>query len=353
MLATYMHAIRTLRPRFPMRSDRLRGLRALGLALALVLASRWAHAADAPQKTFPSPEAGVAALIAAVRSDDAAALRTVLGPGSGDLLETGDAAADRQNRAAFLRSYEEAHAIARQDDSQAVLTVGRDQWPWPIPLVKTAERWRFDLDQGQQEILARRIGRHELEAMDACLAIAQAERAYAARDWDGDGVLEYAARLSSSPGKKDGLYWEGGPNADPSPMGAQLAWAGVDGSPEPGAAPRVPYHGYLYRILTRQGRDAPGGARDYVVNGKMTGGFAALGYPAQYGVSGVMSFVVNQDGLLYEKNLGGDTAQIAARMSEFDPDPSWTSSRAHVPGTTESSARPSSTSALVQPKPGG
>ena len=217
----------------------------------------------------------------------------------------------------------EANKIVLESDSQATLVIGDDEWPMPIPLVKSGGRWRFDSRQGEKEILARRIGANELAAIQVCLAIVDAEHEYAAQDRAGDGVPHYAARFVSTPGNHDGLYWETQTDEPPSPLGPLLAAAASEGYTNSEFRTLEPYHGYYYKILTSQGADAPGGAYDYLVKGKMIGGFAVLAYPARYGASGVMSFMVNHEGVVYEKNLGRRTAERAAEITSFNPDASW------------------------------
>lgn len=293
----------------------------LGFAM---IASAACVARTDEQRTFASAQAAIDALMQAVNANDEAALHTIFGPDSGKLLHSGDAVADAHNRGAFAKAYAEAHRLETVDATQVTLVVGKDQWPMPIPLVKAAGTWHFDTQKGAGEILARRIGRNELSAMKACLAIADAERDYATQDLDKDGVPEYASRFVSAPGKHDGLYWPTHAPASPSPLGAFLAAAADDGYMHPGKRTLEPYHGYYYRILTRQGKDAPGGARNYTVRGKLIGGFALLAYPARYGDSGIMTFLVGDDGVTYQKNLGRDTATVASALDAFDPDPSWT-----------------------------
>jgi Protein of unknown function (DUF2950) len=288
-----------------------------------------AIAAPAPtQKIFSSAEEGAEALVAAIQSGDPVALRAVLGTGATELLDSGDPAADRRNQDAFLKAYQAAHTIVTTSDTQAELRVGVDQWPLPIPLVRTGEVWQFDAERGKQEVMLREIGRNELGAIQVCEALADAEREYATRDWDGDGVLEYAAKILSTPGQHNGLYWETHLGEPQSPVGSLLAAASVDRLPDAkplSVGPRSPYRGYLYRILTRQGRNAPGGVKDYMVNGNMVGGFAALAYPAHYGVTGIQTFLVNTAGAVFQKDLGSDTQRIAQEMTEFNPDDTWTS----------------------------
>ena len=300
---------------------RWRELRRTIFALALVAIAPFALAATAVQKSFVSPEAAITALVEAVKSNDQQELRAILGPYSSKLVSSGDAVADEQNREAFIKAYGEANQIVREREAQATLVIGKDEWPLPIPLVKSADGWRFDTRQGEKEILQRRIGRNELAVIQVCLAIVDAEHEYAAKDQDG--ILEYAPKFVSTPGKRNGLYWETKADEPPSPLGPLLAAAAKDGYASSTTTPLSPYHGYHYRILTKQGKLARGGAYDYIVKGRMIGGFAVIAYPTRYGASGIMSFIVNHDGVVYQKDLGKNTAAIAAKMTTFDPDPSW------------------------------
>ena len=220
-------------------------------------------------------------------------------------------------------SYDDAHAVRSDGADKAVIILGRDEWPYPIPLVERGGRWRFDAKAGAETIIERRIGRNELNAIEVCRAFVGAQREYAARDLLGGGMHAYAQKVESAQGKRDGLYWPAPQGAEESPLGPLIAVAEALGFGAEGGVGREPFHGYYYRILTRQGKNAPGGAQDYVVNGHMTGGFALVAFPARYGDSGVMTFIVNQSGIVFEKNLGRYTAEIARRMTEYDPDPTW------------------------------
>jgi hypothetical protein len=291
-------------------------------AVALMVLAPMALAA-APQKSFVSPEAGITALVEAVKSDDQPVLLALLGPHGGKLISSGDAVADRQSREAFLKAYGEANKLVLEGDQHATLVIGKDEWPMPIPLVKSKDGWRFDTRQGEKEILTRRIGRNELAAIKVCLAIVDAEREYAALDLDGDGIPEYAPKFVSAPGKRDGLYWPTKADERLSPLGPLLAAATKEGYTGSDSRPFAPYHGYFYRILARQGKDAPGGAYDYFVKGKMIGGLAVIAYRARYEASGVMSFIVNHDGVVYEKDLGKNTAALASKITIYNPDASW------------------------------
>lgn len=297
-------------------------LRAI-FAATLIAMAPVALAAAASQKSFASPEAGMTALVEAVKIHDQPMLRAILGPRASVLMSSGDPVADQQNREAFITAHSEANKVVLEGDSQAVLVIGHDEWPMPIPLVKSPAGWRFDTSQGEQEILTRRIGRNELAAIQVCLGIVDAAHEYAALDMDGDGIPEYATQFVSTPGKRNGLYWETKADEPLSPLGPLLAAAASEGYSNSVSKPFAPYHGYFYRILTKQGKDAPGGAYDYLIKGRMIGGFAVIAYPARYGVSGIMSFLVNQDGVVYERNLGKNTMAIASKTTTFNPDANW------------------------------
>jgi hypothetical protein len=291
--------------------------------LALIAMAPVAQTATAAQKSFASPEAGITALVEAVKANDQPMLRGILGPHGKKLISSGDTVADQQSREAFIKAYSEANKLVPEGDQQDVLVIGQDEWPMPIPLVRSSAGWRFDTPQGEKEILTRRIGRNELAAIQVCLAIVDAAQEYATLDVDGDRIPEYAPRFVSTPGKHDGLYWPTAADEPLSPLGPLLAAATREGYTNSVTRPLAPYHGYFYRILTKQGKNAPGGARDYVINGHMIGGFAVIAYPARYGVSGIMSFMVNQDEVVYEQNLGQNTAAIASKMTIFNPDANW------------------------------
>jgi hypothetical protein len=299
----------------------------LTLVLAIVLALGLAppiFGADAvKQKTFSSPEEGVKALMEATKKNDTKAMLAILGPEAKSLIESGDQVSDRAAFERFVKSYEEANKLVKSGDTEMVLEVGKDEWPFPIPLVKETNGWRFDTQEGKEEIINRRIGRNELDVIQVSLAIVDAEREYYQRDPDGDKLLQYAQKFISTKGKRDGLYWETKPNEQPSPLGSLVAHARAEGYKGAGGKP-VPYHGYYYKLLNGQGKDAPGGAYDYLVRGKMMGGFGVVAYPAQYGSSGIMTFIVNHDGVVYQKDLGKNTPSIAQSMTKFNPDKTWT-----------------------------
>lgn len=282
-----------------------------------------AKAASQTQMSYASLEAAAKALYGAIKSHDVKSIYKVLGPGSENLIYTGDEVADRQMRERFIAAYDKSIKIELDGDTKATLLTGENEWPFPFPLVKGAKGWQFDAKAGAEEIVNRRIGENELFAITFCLAYGDAQREYAEHDRNGDGFLEYAQHFRSSEGKHDGLYWatkEGEPTSPLGPLAVQAKREGYT-SKDPGP---TPYHGYYYRILTGQGTDAPGGAYDYMVKGKMIGGFALLAYPARWGASGVMSFVCNHDGVVYQKNLGADTDKLAEQVTLFNPDASWT-----------------------------
>lgn len=294
---------------------------ALALAGALLLAAAGAGAATR-QKTYGSPEEAVKDLIAATRSHDQKAMLAALGPEAKSLVYSGDAVADRTAQERFVKAYDEANKLEPQGDAKAVLSVGKDAWPFPIPLVKAGEAWRFDSKQGAEELLNRRIGRNELSAMQAMQAYVDAQREYYLLNPAKDKLLQYAQRFVSSKGKRDGLYFPTREGEPPSPLGSLFEARAAAGYKD-AADKSSPYFGYRYRILKAQGPNAGGGAYDYVVRGKMIGGFALVAYPASYGSSGVMTFLVNHEGVVYQKDLGPATSAIASKMTKFDPDGTW------------------------------
>jgi hypothetical protein len=275
------------------------------------------------QRTFASPEEAVGALIATMKADDLKQLMAILGPDGKDLVYSGDPVADHEGRERFLKFYEEKNKLVKQGDAKAMLEVSNEAWPLPIPIVMKRGVWLFDTREGRQEILNRRVGRNERNSIQVCLAYVDAQREYADIIREIDGRRKYAQKFDSEPGMKDGLYWETKPGEPPSPLGPQVADARKEGYGRNPSSKPAPYHGYFYRILTAQGRNAPGGDYDYVVDGNMIGGFALVAHPATYGTSGVMTFIVNQDGVVYEKNLGKHTETIVQKMKSFDPDKTW------------------------------
>lgn len=295
-------------------------LSALVLALALVLSAAAApsFAATPRQKGFSSPDSAVQALVAAVRAHDENELLLILGPGGRELVSSGDEVADRSDREHFIAAYDRKNSIERKSALTRVLRVGPDDWPMPIPIVKQGGKWVFDPGKGKQEILKRRIGRNELHVIDVLDAYVDAQLEYAGKDCRGAGKVEFAQKLISSEGARDGLYWEAKEGEPPSPLGPLMARAAAEGYGN-----LSPFHGYYFKILTGQGNHAPGGAYQYVVKDRMILGFGLVAYPAAYGNSGVMTFMVNQAGTVYEKNLGKDTRRRAEAMELFDPDKSW------------------------------
>jgi hypothetical protein len=285
----------------------------VALAATLALFLGWMPAALA-QKAFPTPEAAMDAFGDAVATSDDDAMKALLGADYGELIPPAGA----EVRYRFLAAWAKAHAIKPDGDATAFIAVGNDGWTLPIPIVKTAQGWRFDTRAGAEEMRLRRIGRNELAVMQVMLAIYDAQKDYARVDRNRDGVLQYAAKFASAPGKQDGLYWPAKAGEPESPLGPAFAAArAAGGSSEAG------YYGYRYKLLTGQGKNAPGGAYDYVARGRMIGGFAAVAWPVKYGDTGVMTFIVSHDGVLYEKDLGPDTAARAAALTRFDPDSSW------------------------------
>jgi hypothetical protein len=273
------------------------------------------------QERFAAPEAAVKALLEAARSGDSNAIARVLGPAGQPIVNSGDPVADNNVRKDFVSAFDAKHAIEPEGDGTQTLLIGDNDWPFPIPLVTNAGQWHFDAEAGVDEILRRRVGRNELAAIQVCLAYVEAQKEYSTLNPAGLGRGVYAQRIVSRPGKKDGLYWPTADGEEPSPLGELAAKAAAEGY-RPGSAP-IPYHGYYYRILTRQGGAAPGGAYDYLVKGKLIGGFALLAYPAEYGNSGIVTFLVNQDGTVFEKDLGANTTALVRQINSFSPDGTW------------------------------
>jgi len=296
------------------------------IVAAIILAGFYqsAFAANAKQKSFKSPEEAVKALVGAVKGNDTKELLAILGPAGKELIFSGDEVADKAGRDRFVKAYEEMNKLVSENDKKVILHVGNEEWPYPLPVVKKGENWFFDTKAGKEEILNRRIGRNELNAIQVCLAYVDAQREYILKDRDKDKLPEYAQKFVSDKGQKNGLYWEAQEGEEQSPLGPLAAKAAKEGYVEKKPVGKLnPYHGYYYKILKYQGKNAPGGEYDYVVNGKMVGGFALVAYPAEYGDSGVITFIVNQDGMVYEKHLGKNTEKIAAAMKKYDPDKTW------------------------------
>ena len=298
------------------------------LLLAVILPLAACKKSDTPQKpsirVFASSEDAGNALLAAAKSGDQKALLDIFGPDSKEVLFSGDAVQDKNVGAAFVAAYEVMHRWRKMPGGDQTLLVGADNFAFPIPLKKNPQgEWFFDTAAGKDEILNRRIGRNELAIIGACAAVADAQAAYFVQPHDGEKAKQYAAKFISDSGRQNGLYWKALDGQPASPLGPLAAFATAEGysaKPEGHTA----FHGYYFHMLKGQTDKAPGGAKDYVVNGKMTGGFAFVAYPAEYGNSGVMTFIINQDGVLLQKDLGKATAETAIAMTEFDPDPSWT-----------------------------
>jgi hypothetical protein len=288
---------------------------------ALVFGSCTASAAPPKQAAFASPQEAAEALVAAVRSGDATEIVKVLGPEGRAVASSGDAVADASARERFVAAYDEQNQIRQVGDGPLTLYLGRDDYPFPLPLVSNEGKWRFDTAAGAEEILDRRIGENELAAIEVLRAYVDAQREYAETDHDGKGV-QYARRILSDGRTRDGLYWPTDPGEAESPLGPLIAEARAEGY-RAGKAGRTPYHGYVFRILTSQGSDAAGGARDYIVRGRMIGGFGLIATATEYGNSGVKTFIVNQDGQVFEKDLGRNTARLASRITAYNPDRSW------------------------------
>src|ERR1035438_6000790 len=290
----------------------LPGLAAVVILLTGCFPTRCA-AQQAGQKTFSSAEEASQALAAAAQNNDEKAMMEILGPAGKQLVSSGDDAEDAQNRANFAQRYQEMHRLLKEPDGTTTLYIGAENWPTPIPLVNSGKAWYFDTEAGKKEILFRRIGRNELSAISVCEQLAAAEKEYHSTQHD-----EYAQRIFSKQGH-DGLYWKTSEGEPPSPIGPLVASAVAEGYAEGQGGPPVPYRGYYFHILKRQGKSAPGGAKSYIVNGKMTEGFAVLAYPAEYRSSGVMTFIVGEDGVVYQKDLGKNTPGVAKAMKEYDP----------------------------------
>jgi hypothetical protein len=275
------------------------------------------------QRSFASPEAAVKVLAETLKSKDAKALEAIFGPGSKELVSSGDPVSDSAGYDRFNNLYGEKNRLQEESAGKVVLYLGNEDWPFPIPIVKKNALWQFDAREGRDEILARRIGKNELSTIQFCLAYVDAQREYALKDRDGDALPEYAQKFWSDPEKKNGLYWKVKEGEKPSPLGPLAAEADKQGYTRPVEGKPSPYHGYYFRILKAQGKSAPGGAYDYMVKGKMIGGFALVAYPAKYGSSGIMTFIVNHDGVVYQKDLGIKTGQTAQAMKLFNPDSTW------------------------------
>jgi hypothetical protein len=293
------------------------------LAIVILVAGCSSESARLSYQTFASPDDAGNGLLTAAKSGDPNAVIAVFGPDAKDIIFSGDPVQDKQIAGVLVNAYDVMHRWRKMADGSETLLVGADNFPFPIPLKKNAAgQWYFDVAAGREEILMRRIGRNELAVMDVCNALVDAEAQYFSMRHDDGSTHQFAAKFISDTGKQNGLYWESPEGQPKSPLGPMAAYATNEGyNVKPDS--HVPFHGYYFHMFSGQGANAPGGARDYVVDGKMTGGFAFVAYPAEYRNSGVMTFIINQDGVLLQKDLGTATAQTAAAMTEFDPDPSW------------------------------
>jgi hypothetical protein len=293
------------------------------LSAALLSTTSASAASTASPKTFASPEQAAEALDAAWVGGSTGQLLAIFGRAGQRLVSSGDPVAEKDAREKLAASFAEAHRLDTENPREVVIVLGKNEWPDPIPLVKHGQGWRFDVKAGDEQIIDRRIGHNEMNAIEVCRAYVMAQREYAAKDRQGDGLHEYAQRVSSTEGKRDGLYWKAAEGDEESPIGPFVAAAEAQGYGAASAEGAAPFHGYFFKTLTRQGWNAPGGPTEYIVKGHMTRGFALVAFPAKYGDSGVMTFLVNQHGIVFEKNLGADTTRLARQMTDYNPDPSW------------------------------
>jgi Protein of unknown function (DUF2950) len=324
MFMQFMHDFQIRRRSWPLAILRQLSPVALSIAVpvALLIVSP-SFAQQGNEKTFPAPGDATLALYNAVKSNDSQAVAAIFGSNSNDILHTGDDVADKNMAENFIRRYEQMHRVVIEPDQTATLYIGAENWPLPISIVKTSGgAWYFDTESGKKEILQRRVGTNENDAIEILHALVDAQHDYASEPRDSDKTKHYALKFISDEGKQNGLYWKTGDTEPASPIGPLLVSATNEGyNPQQGKA--TPFHGYYYRILTRQGPAVKGGAHDYVVDGKLIRGFAFVAYPAEYRNSGVMTFVVNQGGVVYQKDLGLQTSDLAAAMKEYNPDETW------------------------------
>ncbi len=281
------------------------------------------------QKLFSTPEDALKALTGAVKMHDNAALDQLFGPSAKDLRSSDEVQAASEFDE-FSKHVAEKASLVKETDSKVIIYLGNENWPFPIPLVKVNDQWLFDTAAGKEEILNRRIGEDELTAILVCHTYVKAQREYVLHDWDGDGILAYAQKLRSDPGRKNGLFWRHASGEAVSPLGELVAQARMEGYKKEKSLFKeqpVPFHGYYFKILTKQGAHGPGGKYDYIINGNMVAGFALVAFPSNWGKSGVMSFIVNQQGKVFQKNLGPDTLKIVEEMQSYDPDETWTPAR--------------------------
>ncbi len=279
-------------------------------------------AQEARQKAFGSPEEAMKAFADAAQAGDTKGMMVILGHEGEDIVSSGDEVADKNAQERFVKAYQEKVDYVKEKEDRVSIIIGNDYWPFPIPIVKKGEGWVFDTKAGREEVLSRRIGRNELNAIQVCEAYVEAQREYASTDRERDGIIQYGQKVWSDPYRRNGLYWEAGEGEIPSPMGPFIAQAVGEGYAKKGDKP-IPYYGYYFKILKGQGPNAPGGAYRYVINGHMVAGFALVAWPAEYNVSGIMTFIVNQNGIVYQKDLGPKTEAVAKSMTLYNPDRTW------------------------------
>jgi len=319
-----METVQRKLPFFPSRS--ISFIAALLAAATLVFAWSAGEPGAASQRLFSTPEDALKALHGAAQAKDRAAMDQIFGSSYKDLL-SGDEVQDAAEFAEFVEHLAEKTNLVKESDSKVTLYIGNENWPFPIPISKKDDQWFFDTEAGREEILNRRVGEDELIAILVCRSYVKAQREYVLKDWEGDGVVKYAQKLRSDPGKKNGLFWRSRPGEEVSPLGELVAQARMEGYRKTKAVFReepTPFHGYYFKVMTRQGTNAPGGGYNYIINGNMVAGFALVASPSNWGKSGVMTFIVNQQGKVYQKNLGPNTLKIAQAMEEFNPDKTWT-----------------------------
>lgn len=306
-------------------------------AAAVLLLTGWfasgAMGQQAGQKTFASPEEASKALYMAAKDNDTKAMMELLGPDGKDVVSSGDAAEDDRNRANFAKRYQEMCRLMKEPDGSVTLYIGSRNWPYPIPLLNKGSQWYFDTDAGKQEILYRRIGWNEASAIRICQELTAAQKEYYAKEQN-----QYAQKIFSDEGKQDGLYWKVANGEPESPIGPLVAWAVAQEYADTRGEKAVPYRGYYFHILTKQGKDGPGGAKNFLADGKMTGGFAFVAYPAEYRTSGVMTFIVGEDGVVFERDLGKKTDAVAKEMKEYNPGSHWTKSEGETQQTAGGTA---------------
>jgi len=310
-------------------------LKIAALAILLLACSTSGVAAEQKgQRTFSSPEEASKALVAAAKNNDEGAMLEILGPDAKQIISSGDPTEDAESHANFARKYDEMHRFAKEPDGSVVMYIGSENWPTPIPLAMKANLWFFDSEAGEKEVLFRRIGRNEYSAIRVCQELVAAQKEYYAMQHN-----EYAKQVYSDEGQHNGLYWKASDGEPQSPIGPLVASAVAEGYAKGEGGPPTPYRGYFFRILARQGKHAPDGAKSYIVNGKMTEGFAFVAYPAEYRSSGVMTFIVNQDGVVYQKDLGKKTQALGKAMQEYNPDSSWSKAEEEPPQTISGEKR--------------